>query len=58
MVVPGGAVMPADNPVVMCSKHATRFCKVNEEVDNDGTQTLVEQYWAVRTAGARLRSPW
>ena len=50
--------MPADNPVVMCSKHATRFCKVNEEVDNDGTQTLVEQYWAVRTAGARLRSPW
>jgi hypothetical protein len=37
--------MPADNPVVMCSKHAARFRKVNEDVDNDGTQTLVTQYW-------------
>lgn len=37
--------MPADNPVVMCSKHAARFRKVNEEVDSDGTQTLVKQYW-------------
>jgi hypothetical protein len=51
----GGAVMPTDNPVVMCSKHAARFRKVNEEVDNDGTQTPVKQYWA---AGARWRSPW
>jgi hypothetical protein len=38
--------MPADNPVVMCSKHAARFRKCREEVDNDGTQTLVKQYWA------------
>ena len=38
--------MSADNPVVMCSKHAARFGEVNEEVDSDGTQTLVKQYWA------------
>jgi hypothetical protein len=33
------------NPVVMCSKHATPFHKVNEEVDHDGVNTLVKQYW-------------
>jgi hypothetical protein len=37
--------MPADNPAVMCSKHAEPFRKVDEEVDHDGTQTLVKQYW-------------
>lgn len=40
--------MPADNPVVVCGKHAERFFKVAEEVDNDGTQTLVKQYWRAR----------
>ena len=50
--------MSTDNPTVMCTKHAEKFTKAREEVDHDGTQTLVEQYWAVRTAGARLRSPW
>jgi hypothetical protein len=34
-----------DNPTVICSKHAEPFRKVQEEVDNDGTQTLVKQYW-------------
>lgn len=37
--------MPADNPTVMCSKHAEPFRKTSEEVDHDGTQTLVNQYW-------------
>jgi hypothetical protein len=37
--------MPADNPTVMCALHAERFRRVSEEVDHDGTQTLVKQYW-------------
>jgi hypothetical protein len=37
--------MPIDNPVVMCTKHAVPFRKTNEEVDHDGTQTLIKQYW-------------
>ena len=37
--------MPADNPTVMCTLHAERFSRVSEEVDHDGTQTLVKQYW-------------
>ena len=37
--------MPADNPTVMCSLHAEPFRCVSEEVDHDGTQTLVKQYW-------------
>lgn len=34
-----------NNPTVMCTKHAKAFEKVEEEVDHDGTQTLVKQYW-------------
>jgi hypothetical protein len=37
--------MPTDNPVVVCGTHAERFGRVSEEVDHDGTQTLVKQYW-------------
>jgi len=42
--------MPVDNPVVVCSKHAEEFCRVSEEVDHDGTQTLVKQYWEASCA--------
>lgn len=38
--------MPIDNPVVMCTKHAVPFHKVSEEMDEDGTQVMVKQYWA------------
>jgi hypothetical protein len=37
--------MPIDNPVVMCANHAKRFRKISEQVDHDGKQTLVKQYW-------------
>jgi hypothetical protein len=37
--------MPVDNPAVVCGLHAERFCRVSEELDHDGTQTLVKQYW-------------
>ena len=37
--------MPIDNPTVMCTKHAQRFTKTAEELDHDGSQTLVKQYW-------------
>jgi hypothetical protein len=29
----------------MCTLRAERFRRVSEEVDHDGTQTLVKQYW-------------
>ena len=32
------------NPVVYCSNHAKEFVKQIEEVDHDGTQTLIKQY--------------
>jgi hypothetical protein len=34
------------NPVVFCAKHATPFHKVSEEMDEDGTQVMLKQYWA------------
>ena len=34
-----------DNPAVWCSNHIAPFEKVNEEIDHDGTQTLVTQHW-------------
>ena len=37
--------MPVDNPAVMCTLHVERFRRVSEELDHDGTQTLVKQYW-------------
>jgi hypothetical protein len=37
--------MPEDNPVVMCGLHVERFRRASEEVDHDGTRTLVKQYW-------------
>ena len=36
------------NPVVMCGKHAEVFVKREEEVDNDGVNTLVKQYWEAK----------
>jgi len=41
--------MSADNPTVICTQkehNAARFFKSHEEVDNDGTQTLIKQYWS------------
>jgi hypothetical protein len=40
-----------NNPTVVCSKNghnAEVFTKVNEEIDNDGTQTLIKQYWSAK----------
>ena len=37
--------MPSDNPTVWCLNHAAQFAKKGEQVDNDGTQTLVSQTW-------------
>jgi len=45
--------MPEDNPVVVCGMHTERFCKVDEEVGHDGTQTLVKQYWEA-TCGCKV----
>ena len=33
------------NPTVYCTNHVEPFAKEHEEMDNDGTQTLVKQYW-------------
>lgn len=33
------------NPKVWCALHATEMVKTNEELDDDGTQLLVKQYW-------------
>ena len=38
--------MPSDNPTVYCAVHAVQFVKTDEEIDFDGTQTLVTQTWA------------
>jgi hypothetical protein len=40
-----------NNPTVVCSKNghnASPFVKSVEEVDNDGTQTLIKQYWSAK----------
>jgi hypothetical protein len=37
--------MPSDNPTVYCAVHAAQFTKTGEEIDFDGTQTLVTQTW-------------
>jgi hypothetical protein len=37
--------MPSDNPTVYCAVHAAQFVKTDEEIDSDGTQTLVTQTW-------------
>ena len=37
--------MPSDNPTVYCAVHAEQFVKTAEEVDFDGTQTLITQTW-------------
>lgn len=44
------------NPTVVCSQighNAEVFHKVDEEVDNDGTQTLVKQYYTAE-CGCRV----
>jgi hypothetical protein len=33
------------NPTVYCALHAVPFAKTDENVDNDGTQTLISQIW-------------
>jgi hypothetical protein len=45
--------MPVDNPTVMCAPHAEQFRKIDEDVDHDGTQTLVKQYWEA-TCGCKV----
>lgn len=45
--------MSIDNPTVICTLHAEQFHKVGEEVDHDGTQTLVKQYWEA-TCGCKV----
>jgi hypothetical protein len=37
--------MPSDNPTVYCTAHAVQFVKTDEEIDSDGTQTLITQTW-------------
>ena len=32
-------------PTVWCAIHAKEFRAVDQEVDDDGTQQLIKQYW-------------
>jgi hypothetical protein len=34
-----------DGPTVWCTNHVQQFRKVGQEVDDDGTRQLIEQYW-------------
>jgi hypothetical protein len=33
------------NPKVYCTNHAAELKRTNTEIDDDGTQVLVKQYW-------------
>jgi hypothetical protein len=38
-------------PTVHCTKHGGEFEKIYTETDNDGTQTLIKQYWRSKCCG-------
>jgi hypothetical protein len=38
-------------PVVHCTKHAGVFTKTYQEMDDDGSQILVKQYWRAECCG-------
>jgi hypothetical protein len=38
-------------PVVHCTKHAGVFEKTYQEMDDDGSQILVKQYWRAECCG-------
>jgi len=34
-----------EGPTVWCTNHVQQFRKAGQEVDDDGTQQLIKQYW-------------